>query len=89
MNSTQPQKLPTLPQYNQLTQESLNTYEDKNMINTSFDEDLPPPPPPLSSSPQVGGRFQHQLPHMNGEDTDNNSSITTDTTAQVNKSVSR
>ena len=71
------------PIFNQLTQESLTPFEEHKNLNQSFDEDLPPPPPPLSSSPQVGPRFSHQLPHMNGEDTDNNSSITTDTTAQV------
>lgn len=71
------------PMFNQLTQESLTPFEEHKNVNQSFDEDLPPPPPPLSSSPQVGPRFSHQLPHMNGEDTDNNSSITTDTTAQV------
>ena len=72
------------PVFNQLTQESLTPFEEhKPNVNASFDDDLPPPPPPLSSSPQVGPRLPHQLPHMNGEDTDNNSSITTDTTAQV------
>ena len=108
------QKLPHNNMMSQLTQESLNPYEDKgavpkntqyqgqnlgpnNPMNASFDDDLPPPPPPLSSSPTPGGMghqgqrglsngvsngFSNGL-SQNGEDTDNNSSITTDTTAQV------
>ena len=57
-------------------------------LNASFDDDLPPPPPPLSSSPTLPLRNGHHLGanghHLGaGEDTDNISSITTDTTAQV------
>ena len=63
----------------QLTQESFNQFDEKKLINASFDDDLPPPPPPLSSSPTLA-RNLNLLPQ---EDTDNNSSITTDTTAQV------
>lgn len=65
----------------QLTQESFNQFDEKKLINASFDDDLPPPPPPLSSSPTLA----HQNRNLNlpQEDTDNNSSITTDTTAQV------
>ena len=63
----------------QLTQESFNQFDEKKLINASFDDDLPPPPPPLSSSPTLA----HQNRNLPQEDTDNNSSITTDTTAQV------
>ena len=66
----------------QLTQESFNQFDEKK-INASFDDDLPPPPPPLSSSPTLA----HQNRNLPQEDTDNNSSITTDTTAQVKISL--
>jgi hypothetical protein len=45
-------------------------------------DDLPPPPPPLRLSPSFPHR-SHPLVNTAGEDTDNNSSIATDTTAQV------